>query len=172
MNKNTNGPGDTMKKKNTQIDKNETKDDGSGSGNTQRDVQKYQQGKVQEVLTPELLEAIIASSMEKMMDKYEDRLQEKMDQLDKLVEEISKQKTESVPTKIDESLQKIEKFLQKESGFTYNDLIQRMKTSISAVICKMCKLYKASLNRINHLFPDFLYSLMGKYLDNQIRNWY
>lgn len=138
-----------------------------------RDVQKYQQGEVQGFLTPELLEAMIASSMEKMMDKYDDHLQEKVDQLNKLVDKISEhQKTESVPTKIDERLQKIEKILQKESDFPYNDLIQRMKTSISADICKMCKLYKASLNRICHLFPNFLYSLMGKYLDNQIRNWY
>ena len=134
-----------------------------------RDVQKYQQGEVQGFLTPELLEAMIASSMEKMMDKYDDHLQEKVDQLNKLVDKISEQqKTESVPTKIDERLQKIEKFLLKESGFTYNDLIQR----ISADICKMCKLYKAFLHRIRHLFPNFLYSLMGKYIDNQIRNWY
>lgn len=45
------------------------------------DVQKYQQGEAQGVLTPELLEAMIASSVEKVMDNYKDWLQETFDKL-------------------------------------------------------------------------------------------
>ena len=126
------------------------------------DVQKYQQGEAQRVLTPELLEAMIASSMEQVMDKYNDQLQEKVDKLNKLLQ----QKTEILPTKMDERLQRIEHFLLKDSGSTYDDLIQRMKTNITGHICKICKFYKTSLDRIVHFPPNFSNSLLGKYLDN------
>ncbi|XP_078323193.1 uncharacterized protein LOC111127383 [Crassostrea virginica] len=108
------------------------------------DVQKYLQGEEQMVLTPELLEAMIASSMEKVMDKYHEQLEEKMDKLN----EILQQKTEILPTKIDERLQRIEHFLLKDPGSTYDDWIQRMKTSITGHICKICKFYKTSLDRM------------------------
>lgn len=131
------------------------------------DLQRYHQGEVQGVFTPELLEAMIVNSMRKVMDSYDDHLQEKVDKLNKLFDKISKQqKTEGLPIKIDERLQKIESFLMKESGSTYDDLIQRMKTSISRDICKMCKFYKTSLDTIGDFSPNFSKSLLGKYLDN------
>ena len=40
------------------------------------DLQKYQQG---EVLTPQLLEALIASSMEQVMDKFNEQLEENIE---------------------------------------------------------------------------------------------
>lgn len=51
------------------------------------DVQKYQQGEAQGVLTPEQLETMIVSSMERVMDKYSGHLQEKMDKYNEQVQE-------------------------------------------------------------------------------------
>ena len=100
-------------------------------------------GEAQGVLTPELLEALIVSSMEKVMDKYNDGLQEKVDELD----EPLQQKTEIWPTKINERLKIIEHLL-KDSGSTNDHLIKRMKTNITGHICKICKCYKTSLDRM------------------------
>nr|XP_022328379.1 uncharacterized protein LOC111127479 isoform X2 [Crassostrea virginica] len=100
------------------------------------DVQKYQQGEAQRVLTPELLEAMIASSVEKVMDKYNkynDQIQEKMEELK---DKISEQKT--IKRESEAMLKRFQKLLEeKENNTDFEDLIlsvYRKITKISRVL--------------------------------------
>ena len=127
------------------------------------DLQRYQQGEVQGVLTPQLLEALIASSMEQVMDKYSEQLEEKIEYLlDKNIKKHSKKAETEI--EINERLKKIEEILlQKEMGSTFDALIlvpvYKMKTSISVNICNICISFsKTALDEVDVIV------FLGKYL--------
>lgn len=132
------------------------------------DLQRYQHGEVQGVLTPQLLEALIASSMEQMMDKFNEQLEEKIEyHLDKNMKKHSKKAETEI--EINERLKKIEEILlQKEMGSTFDALIlvpvYKMKTSISVNICNICNFFSKTVHDVIVCKVHNLEKAMGKYL--------
>ena len=109
------------------------------------DVQKYQRGEEQMVLTPELFEAMIASSMEKIMDKYDDGLQEKVDKLNKLLQQKPTKMNERqivmdrYNDQLQEKLEKNEEKIKQGKRDRYNDHLQKYALPPSILYGTLCE---------------------------------
>ncbi|XP_062593959.1 uncharacterized protein LOC134255442 [Saccostrea cucullata] len=122
------------------------------------EVQHYKQGEVQTVITPEMLNNIINSGVQRAMEKYSKQMQEmedkliknldtKLDNLRKLEEKIMERLEDKSEDKsgdrfltgpesdIDEKLNRIEKLLQKEKSerFNFSHYVEVASTIISSV---------------------------------------